>query len=257
MRTRHLVWLLALLGCAGSGVAQVRPGIEVLLAASLHLVRGRRVGLLANHTGVDRAGRRDVDLLLGAGLRITALYSPEHGFSGAEDRPGIPDSRDSATGLPIYSLYGAGGGMRAAGRAALDSLDVVLVDLQDIGARYYTYIATAVLLMRDAARAGKPVIVLDRPNPVGGAAVQGNVRRAPGDPDSVLVGLLPVPMRHGLTLGELARLADDVLGVGARLTVIPASGWRREDYFDGTGLPWIKPSPNMPDLESAQHYPGL
>src|SRR5574341_1981982 len=107
MRTRHLVWLLALLGCAGSGVAQVRPGIEVLLADSFHLVRGRRVGLLTNHTGVDRQGRRDVDLLLAAGVAVTTLFTPEHGFRGTEDRPDLADTSDSATGLPIYSVYGA------------------------------------------------------------------------------------------------------------------------------------------------------
>jgi len=232
----------------------VRPGIEVLVSDSVHLVRGKRLGLLSNHTGIDRQGRRDVDVLLGNGLRPTALFSPEHGFRGTEDRPGLPDGVDSATGLPIYSLYG---GSRAAARAALDSLDVLLVDLQDIGARYYTYPATAASLMRDAARAGKRVIVLDRPDPVGGVQVQGNVRAQALNPDSVLVGFLPVAMRHGMTFGELARMANDVRGIGADLIVIPAAGWTRAMRFDATGLPWVKPSPNMPDLESALHYPGI
>src|SRR5262249_20985472 len=146
--------------------AQVRPGIEVLLADSTHLIAGKRLGLLSNHTGVDRLGRRDVDLLRAARVaRLTVLFSPEHGFLGRGDRTGLPDSRDSATGLPIYSLYG---GSRSAARAALDSVDVLLIDLQDIGARYYTYIATAVQLMRDATRAKKRVVILDRPDPVGG-----------------------------------------------------------------------------------------
>ena len=232
----------------------MRPGIEVLVSDSVHLVRGKRLGLLSNHTGIDRQGRRDVDVLLGNGLRPTALFSPEHGFRGTEDRPGLPDGVDSATGLPIYSLYG---GSRAAARAALDSLDVLLVDLQDIGARYYTYPATAASLMRDAARAGKRVIVLDRPDPVGGVQVQGNVRAQALNPDSVLVGFLPVAMRHGMTFGELARMANDVRGIGADLIVIPAAGWTRAMRFDATGLPWVKPSPNMPDLESALHYPGI
>ncbi len=233
--------------------AQVRPGIEVLLADSAHLVASRRLGLLTNHTGVDRQGRRDVDVLLANGQRLTALFSPEHGFRGTEDREGLPDAVDSATGLPIYSLYG---GSRAAARAALDSVDVLLIDLQDIGARYYTYIATATSLMRDAAQARKRVIVLDRPDPVGGGEVQGNVRARVEDPDSALVGFLPVAMRHGMTLGELARMANDVLRIGADLVVVPAAGWQRATLYDRTGLPWVKPSPNMPDLESALHYPG-
>jgi uncharacterized protein YbbC (DUF1343 family) len=245
-----------MVACAGppAGTAQVRPGIEVLLTDSVHLARGQRLGLLTNQTGVDRAGRRDADLLIAAGLRLTTLFSPEHGFRGVEDRSGLPDSRDSATGLPIYSLYG---GSRPAALGALDSIDVLLVDLQDIGARYYTYVATAASLMRDAAAHGKRTIVLDRPDPIGGELAQGNVRAAPGDPDSNLVGFLPVPMRHGMTLGELLRMADDRLGLGAHPAVVPVEGWRRGVPFDATGLPWIRPSPNMPDLESAFHYPGV
>jgi uncharacterized protein YbbC (DUF1343 family) len=254
MRAHSLVWLLGSIACAAPTSAQVRPGIEVLVTDSAHLVRGKRLGLLSNHTGIDRQGRRDVDVLLANGQGLTTLFSPEHGFRGTEDRSGLPDGVDSATGLPIYSLYG---GSRTAARAALDSVDVLLVDLQDIGARYYTYIATATSLMRDAARAGKRVIVLDRPDPIGGREVQGNVRAQAANPDSVLVGFLPVPMRHGMTFGEMARMANDVLGIGADLVVIPAAGWKRGMLFDKTGLPWVKPSPNMPDLESALHYPGL
>jgi uncharacterized protein YbbC (DUF1343 family) len=254
MRAHSLVWLLGSIACAAPTAAQVRPGIEVLVTDSAHLVRGKRLGLLSNHTGIDRQGRRDVDVLLANGQRLTTLFSPEHGFRGTEDRSGLPDGVDSATGLPIYSLYG---GSRTAARTALDSVDVLLVDLQDIGARYYTYIATATSLMRDAARAGKRVIVLDRPDPIGGREVQGNVRAQVANPDSVLVGFLPVPMRHGMTFGEMARMANDVLSIGADLVVVPAAGWKRGMLFDKTGLPWVKPSPNMPDLESALHYPGL
>jgi uncharacterized protein YbbC (DUF1343 family) len=234
----------------------VRPGIEVLLADSAHLLAGKRVGLLSNHTGVDRQRRRDVDVLLAAapaGARLTVLFSPEHGFRGTEDRSGLPDAVDSVTGLPIYSLYG---GSRSAAHAALDSLDVLLIDLQDIGARYYTYVSTAASLLRAAAGRGKRVVVLDRPDPIGGVAVQGNVRATLGEPDSAFVGFLPVPMRHGMTLGELLRMANDLLGLHADLVIVPADGWRRGVYFDGTALPWVKPSPNMPDLESATHYPG-
>ena len=235
-------------------VAQVRPGIEVLLADSTHLIAGKRLGLLSNHTGVDHLGRRDVDLLRTTrDARLTVLFSPEHGFLGREDRPGLPDARDSATGLPIYSLYG---GSRSAAAAALDSIDVLLVDLQDIGARYYTYIATTVQLMRAATRVGKRVIVLDRPDPVDGVAVQGNVRARMGDPDSAFSGFMPVAMRYGMTLGELARLANAETSIGADLVVVPAMGWSRAMAYDQTGLPWVKPSPNMPNLESAFHYAG-
>ena len=136
-------------------------------------------------------------------------------------------------------------------------MDVLLVDLQDIGARYYTYVSTAVGLARQAARVGKRVVVLDRPDPIGGALVQGNVRDSIGDPDSDFVGFLPVSMRHGMTLGELMRLADARLGLHADLIIVPAAGWRRDMAYDATGLPWVRPSPNMPSLESAFHYPGL
>src|SRR2546430_3871177 len=260
MRAHRLVWIVLGIGCSsGTRVpslvaAQVRPGIEVLLSDSAHLIAGKRLGLLTNNTGVDHLGRRDVDLLRTThGARLTVLFSPEHGFLGREDRMGLHDSRDSVTGLPIYSLYG---GSRTTAYAALDSTDVVLIDLQDIGARYYTYPATLAQLMRAAAHARKRVIVLDRPDPVRGDAVQGNVRAHAGDPDSAFVGFLPIAMRHGMTLGELARMTNDVLGIGADLVVIPVAGWSRSMFYDQTNIPWVKPSPNMPDLESAFHYPG-
>ncbi|HXG97472.1 MAG TPA: DUF1343 domain-containing protein [Gemmatimonadales bacterium] len=260
MRAHRLVWVVLGIGCSsGTRVpslvaAQVRPGIEVLLSDSAHLIAGKRLGLLTNNTGVDHLGRRDVDLLrTRPDARLTVLFSPEHGFLGREDRSGLPDSRDPATGLPIYSLYG---GSRSAAAAALDSVDVLLVDLQDIGARYYTYIATVVQLMRTASRTGTHVIILDRPDPVGGALVQGNVRARMGDPDSAFSGFMPVAMRYGMTLGELALLANDVMALHANLVVVPAAGWHRSMLYDETGLPWVKPSPNMPDLESALHYGG-
>lgn len=230
----------------------VRPGIEVLLSDSAQLIAGKRLALLSNQTAVDRAGRRDIDLLTAHHARLTVLLSPEHGLAGTEDREGLPDAVDSASGLPIYSLYG---GTPLAQIAALDSVDAILVDLQDVGARYYSYPPTAVLLLREAARRGKRVIVLDRPNPVGGVAVQGNVL-AQWSPVTRVADFLALPMRHGMTIGEIVALADDSLAIGADFTVVRAAGWRREQYYDATGLPWIKPSPNMPDLESAMHYPG-
>ncbi|HEY6807217.1 MAG TPA: DUF1343 domain-containing protein [Gemmatimonadales bacterium] len=255
MRT-HCLSLLAVIGCVAAlpaaAAGQVRPGIEVLLSDSIGLVLGKRVALLTNQTGVDRLGRRDIDLLRGTpGVRVGVILSPEHGLRGLDDRPGLPDAVDSATGIPIYSLYG---GTPLGALAALDSVDVVLVDLQDVGARFYSYPPTMVLLMADAARRGKPVVVLDRPNPIGGVAVQGDV--SPAHAIERVGDFLPVPIRHGMTMGELARFANEVLGIHARLTVVPAVGWRRGMYYDDTGLPWIRPSPNLPTLESAIHYPG-
>ena len=228
----------------------VRPGIDVLLEDSLHLVKGRTVGLVTNRTGVDRHGVSDVDRLRSAGIALVAIFTPEHGYRGAA-APGeaVASSRDSATGLPIYSLYGA---TYAPSPVMLEGIDVMLVDLQEVGARYYTYVATTIEVMRSAATAGIPVIVLDRPNPIGGA-VQGNVL----DPSTrSLVGSLAVPMRYGLTLGEQARLAREQLDLTTDLRVVPVSGWKRRLYFDQTGLPFIPPSPNLQSLESLIHYPG-
>src|SRR5215210_1119410 len=244
------------IGCAaaaGTGAARdrVRPGIEVLLTDSLHLIRGRRIGLVTNQTGVDADGVSDLVRLRAAGVPLVALFSPEHGFQGAAD-PGalVASSKDSATGLPIYSLYGR---TSAPTDEMLQGIDVMLVDLQDAGARYYTYLATTVDVMRAAGRHHIPVLLLDRPNPIGGQ-VQGNVL----DPAFASpIGRLAVPMRHGMTLGELARVAARDLQIETQLVVIPATGWRRSAALDQTGLPFIPPSPNLRSLESLFHYPGL
>ena len=231
-------------------VVRVRPGIEVLLSDSLELVRGKAVGLVSNQAGVDARGVSDVDLLLHAGIRLVALFSPEHGFRGAAD-PGaaVASSVDSATGLPIYSLYGA---TRGPTDSMLAGLDLLLVDLPDVGARYYTYLGTTIEVMRSAVRNRRTVIVLDRPNPIGGR-VQGNLL----DPAyRSFVGALAMPMRPGMSLGELARLANRDLELGADLRVVPAEGWRREQNLWDVGLPFLPPSPNLKDLESLFHYPG-
>src|SRR5262249_43488183 len=228
----------------------VRPGIDVLVTDSLAVVRDRRVGLVTNQAGVDAQGISDVARLLAAGVRLVALFSPEHGFRGAAE-PGaaVASSIDSATGLPIYSLYGRS---TAPTDTMLAGIDLLVVDLQDAGARYYTYLFTTIEVMRSAARNGIPVVVLDRPNPIG-AAVQGNVLdsayRTP-------VGQLAAPMRHGMTLGELARLARADLGLTSDLRVVPVAGWRREMALDETGLPFVPPSPNLRSLEALFHYPG-
>jgi uncharacterized protein YbbC (DUF1343 family) len=261
-RRRHssipLLLLLSLGACrtpapapAVPTVLPVRPGLEVLLSDSFHLVRGRRVGLVSNQSGVDRHGIHGVDRLVQAGVDLKALFSPEHGFRGRA-APGehIATGTDSATGLPIYSLYGPS---KPASLAMIDSLDVILVDLQDVGARYYTWLATTVEVMHEAWLANRTVVILDRPNPIGDA-VQGNVL----EPEyRSAIGRLQIPMRHGLTLGELALLARRELGLATDVRVVPVAGWDRAITFDRTGLPFLPPSPNLRDLEALFHYPGI
>ncbi len=237
---------------SGGRAAAVRPGIEVLLSDSLDLVRGRRVGLITNHTGRDRAGVPTIDLLADhPEVELVALYSPEHGIRGsAEAGVRVSDSVDGRTGLPIHSLYGD---TRSPTDEMLEGIEVLLFDIQDVGARYYTYLSTMALAMEAAGERGIPFVVLDRPNPIGGDPVQGNVL----DPEySTFVGLYPIPMRHGLTAGEFARMAVGEFGVRVRLSVVVADGWRRTMPYGDTGIPWIAPSPNMPSVESALHYPG-
>jgi len=253
--TKGWLWILVCLACvpasgAHAPAVSVRPGIDVLLSDSIQVVRGRTVGLVSNQAGVDAAGVSDVDRLLQAKVRLVALFSPEHGFRGAAD-PGaaVASTTDSATGLPIYSLYGA---TRGPTDSMLAGIDVLLVDLPDVGARYFTYLATTIEVMRSAARRHLPVLVLDRPNPIGDL-VQGNVL------DSAFrsfVGALAMPMRPGMTLGELARLANADLRLAAELGVVPVQGWRRSQTLRETGLPFLRPSPNLKDLESLFHYPG-
>ena len=252
------VVLTALAGCAvgrepavlPAAVGLVRPGIEVLLTDSAGVLAGRRVGLVTNQAGVDRSGAHAVDLLLRARVRLVALFSPEHGFRGAAE-PGeaIATTTDPATGLPIYSLYGR---TVAPTDSMLDQVDILLVDLPDVGARYYTYASTTIEVMRAAGRKKIPVVVLDRPNPIGGA-IQGNILDLE---HRSFIGALAMPMRHGFTLGELARLAVVQLEIPVQLSVIPVEGWRRSMPFSITGLPFIAPSPNLKDVEALFHYPG-
>ncbi len=235
---------------AVSTPAPVLPGIEGILSDSVRLIQGRAVGLVSNQSGVDGSGVSDVERLLHAKIRLVALFSPEHGFRGTAG-PGqvVSTTVDSATGLPIYSLYGR---TYAPTDSMLAGIDVLVVDLPDVGARYFTWLSTTIEVMRASARLGKTVVVLDRPNPIGGA-VQGNVLEWS---HHSFVGALAMPMRHGLTLGELARLANLDLGLGADLHVIPVRNWRRDVTLESTGLPFLRPSPNLKDLESLFHYPG-
>jgi uncharacterized protein YbbC (DUF1343 family) len=241
----------------------VLPGIDVLLSDSVHLVRGKRVGLITNTTGVwvgppgrtagtprDLASTIDA-LFRSPDVKLVALFGPEHGIrEQAEAGAGIDSGLDPKTGLPVYSLYGKT--LRPT-RSMLKGIDVLLFDMQDVGARYYTYMSTMAYAMEAAGAAGIPFVVLDRPDPIRGDVVQGNVLDSAF---STFVGLYPIPMRPGMTLGELARLFVGEFGIHVELHVVPMRGWRRDMTFDQTGLPWIPPSPNMPSLESALAYPG-
>jgi uncharacterized protein YbbC (DUF1343 family) len=248
--------------------AKVRPGITVLLGDSINLIRGKRIGLLTNQTGVDERGRSDIDMLRekkarDANVTLVQLFSPEHGLRGTEDRQNIASGIDARSGLPVFSLYGQQ--TIAPPDTMLAKLDALVFDLQDIGTRTWTYVGAMVYSMRAAARAHKPIIVLDRPNPITGYLIEGPLLDsalanpedpAPGRPGQAYA-LWPMPLRHGMTMGELARYFNDVLKIRADLHVVPAQGWRRDVWFDLTGLPWVKPSPNMPSLQSAMLYPGL
>ena len=230
----------------------VRPGIDVLLTDSIHLVQGLRVGLITNQTGIGADGVPSIDRLSDhPGVQLVALFSPEHGIRGTvEAGVDVADQVDVRTGLPIHSLFGA---TLKPTPSMLDGIEVLLFDIQDVGARYYTYIYTMALAMEAAGEASIPFIVLDRPNPVGGRQVQGNIL----DPAfASFVGRYPLPMRHGMTPGELAILFRQAFGVEVELRVVPIEGWSRDTLFSDTGLPWRSPSPNMPDLESALHYSG-
>jgi uncharacterized protein YbbC (DUF1343 family) len=231
--------------------SQVRSGLEVLLRDSLHVVRDKRVGLITNHTGRDGEGRRNVDLLVARGVRVVALFGPEHGIAGVEragERVGF--GRDSATGLPVYSLYGE---TRVPTPEMLRDVDVLLYDIQDVGARVYTFVWTMALAAEAAGRLGIPFLVLDRPNPIRADVVEGGVLELP---HRSFVGQYDVALRYGLTPGELLRFLAGTGRVSARAGVMPMAGYRRAMWYSETGLPWINTSPNIRDEETALLYPG-
>lgn len=233
-------------------MSRVWSGLEVLLAERTRVLRGRRIGVLAHQASVNARLEHAVPLLAGVrGTRIVRLFAPEHGLWGAaQDHATIATTRDPATGLDVVSLYGH---RREPSAAMLRGLDTLVVDLQDIGSRYYTFAWTMALAMRACGRAGVSVVVLDRPNPLGGAVVEGNI---PDPAFASFVGLYPLPARHGLTLGELARYLNAVHGLGCALTVIRMRGWRRAMSWEATGIPWVAPSPNMTTPDTARVYPG-
>lgn len=253
-----IVFVVGGVGCASSsastdttastsvsqaGAGDVVPGVEVLLTDSLHLLRGKRVGLITNHSGKDRRGTSTIDLLFKApGVRLTALYAPEHGIrGGAQAGDRIETTVDSATGVTIYSVYGE---TRVPTPEMLANVDVLIYDIQDVGARVYTYEWT-MALAADSAK--KPFIVLDRPNPVRGDIVEGGVL----DPKfRSFVGQYPVALRYGLTPGELLRYLVGTGQVRGSVTVVPMKNWRRSMWWEETGLKWVNPSPNLRDMDA-------
>ncbi|HTA25865.1 MAG TPA: serine hydrolase [Terriglobales bacterium] len=237
----------------------VRAGIDVLEAHGFEQLRGaqgkKRIGLLTNQTGVDSQGRRTIDVLAQApGVSLDAIFSPEHGVTGTLDTTDIANSKDVATGVPVYAVYGATDAARRPAAEILKNLDVVVVDIQDAGVRFYTYETTVGYFLEAAAKAGIEVIVLDRPNPITGSFVQGPVSDSGHES---FTNYFMLPVRHGMTMGELAKLFNSERGINARLTVIPMEGWMRGDWYDSTGLAWVNPSPNLRSLTEAALYPGV
>ena len=236
---------------------QVRSGIDVLQSTGLggDAAHPRRIGVLTNQSGVDSQGRRTIDVLAAMpGVKLTAIFSPEHGLFGKQDTTEMAEERDAATGVPVYSVYGGTDQKRRPPLEVLKTLDAVVIDLQDVGAHFYTYKTTAGYFLEGAAQAGIEVIVLDRPNPIGGSAVEGPVSD-PGQKGFLLYH--PLPTRHGMTLGELALLFNAERKIGARLRVVAMQGWRRSQWYDQTGLPWVNPSTALRSLTATTLYPGV
>jgi uncharacterized protein YbbC (DUF1343 family) len=236
-----------------SASTAVALGIDRLLETDRRLVAGRRVGVVCNPSSIDSAFRHTADRLVeDADVTVAALFGPQHGFrSDVQDNMiETPHGRDARRSVPVYSLYSE---TREPTAEMLRDIDVLVVDLQDVGTRVYTYVYTMANCLRAAARHGVHVIVCDRPNPIGGDEVEGNLLEPAY---ASFVGQFPIPLRHGMTIGELARLFNDAFGIGASLDVVPLGGWRRSMYHDETGVPWIIPSPNLPTLDSAIVYPG-
>jgi uncharacterized protein YbbC (DUF1343 family)/CubicO group peptidase (beta-lactamase class C family) len=233
----------------------VLTGIDVLESQDFELLKGKRIGVLTNQTGVDSSGRRTIDVLAHAPrVQLTTIFSPEHGVTGELDVTHVGNSRDAATGIPVYSVYGGTDQARRPPLDILKQLDAVVFDLQDAGVRYYTYETTLGYFLEAAAKAGIQLIVLDRPNPISGTLVQGPVSEA-GRENFNNYGLVPV--RNGMTLGELAQMFNSERNIHAKLTVVAMQGWMRGDWLDSTGVEWINPSPNLRSLTAAALYPGV
>ncbi|MDR0870189.1 MAG: DUF1343 domain-containing protein [Planctomycetaceae bacterium] len=228
----------------------VLPGIDVLEKTKYAVLKGKRVGIITNHTGLTKDGRQIPKLLKDSGVKLTAIFTPEHGLTGTEDHSNITDSKDPLTGIPVFSLYGK---TRRPTPKMLDNVDVLVFDIQDIGARFYTYITTLLNAMESAAFAGKEFVVLDRPNPIRGDRVEGPVLKAGLER---FVGCHLIPVQHGMTVGELALMFNEERKLGLNLTVVPCTNWKRSMDLDETKIPWVNPSPNMKSLTAAYFYPG-
>lgn len=232
--------------------AQVQTGLDVLASQNFAPLQGKRIGLITNHTGRSHDGKRNIDLMVAAGLKVVAIFTPEHGLAGKEDQPNVSNTKDDATGIPVISLYN--GPRRRLTPEMLANIDALVYDIQDVGARFYTYSCTLISSLEEAAKKHTPFILLDRPNPVTGVHVEGPILDR--DLES-FVGCCEIPLRHGLTFGELAAMVNGERKLGADLHVIPMQNWARGDWFDSSGLTWIDPSPNMRSLNAATLYPGL
>ncbi|MBK7541933.1 MAG: DUF1343 domain-containing protein [Candidatus Competibacteraceae bacterium] len=237
-------------------MSRVQTGLETLIHDRPETVRGARIGVVCHPASVDAELRHALDLLQAAGARIEAIFGPEHGARGeAQDMEGVEDmALDPRLRVPVHSLYGATFDSLTPRREQLAGLDALVIDLQDVGARYYTFVWTMALCMDAAGKAGVRVVVCDRPNPIDGLTVEGNLIK-PGFES--FVGLHPAPNRHGLTPGEIARYVQRYRGIECDLTIMPLRGWRRDMFFEETGLPWVYPSPNMPTVDTALVYPGM
>ena len=246
---------------AQSGFSRTPPvltGIDVLARDGFKQLRGKRVGLITNHTGRSRDGAATIDLLHKApGVTLVSLFSPEHGIRGVLDAD-VPAEKDDKTGLPIHSLFYKGGTGRPL-PGSLAGIDTFVIDLQDIGTRFYTYQLTMGYVMEEAAKNKIAVVILDRPNPINGWQIEGPLSREPGPGESpnTLIAYMPMPIRHGMTMGELARLYNEEGKIKADLTVIAMENWKRDYWYDETGLPWVNPSPNMRNMNQAALYPGI
>lgn len=234
----------------------VRPGLEVLIFDEPWRIQGKRIGLVTHHSAVTHDLQHAVSLLhAGRGWKLTALFGPEHGIWGeAQDMAHVGHSSDPMTGLTVYSLYGKSEDDLKPRHETLKTLDALVIDLQDIGSRYYTFVYTMALCMREAAAVGVQVIILDRPNPIDGVHLEGNIRE---EKYSSFVGMFPLPTRHGMTAGELARYFNSAFKLDCDLVVVPMHNWKRAMWFGDTSLPWVLPSPNMPTVYTAAVYPGM
>jgi uncharacterized protein YbbC (DUF1343 family)/CubicO group peptidase (beta-lactamase class C family) len=243
----------------GSRNGSVKNGIDVLQERGFDKLKAaegnRHIGLVTNQTGVDGSGTRTIDILAHApGISLDAIFSPEHGVTGTLDTTDVKNSKDAATGIPVYSVYGASDSLRRPPPEVMRTLDAVVFDIQDAGVRFYTYETTLGYFLEASAKAGIEIVVLDRPNPINGSFVQGPVS---DEGRETFTNYWKIPVRHGMTMGELAKMFNAERGINAKLTVVPIEGWQRGDWFDSTGLLWINPSPNLRSVTEAALYPGV